>query len=403
MADYLSSAALSDIASKDTNRIVGSIAKSLAVNSAFLNVLEGGTFEAASDTVRTITQEQALPGDSLAEPAFTADISSCGLDGTSEGVASLEFTYQLESKRGRGPKVCVKQGRSAFKGSYTAAEDSLSKLITQYVNADIRAQLYKRSGTKFVCKSATAYSSLLTGGEGQISVKFATNTVPDATLNFKTVHTLARELVEGMQAEKFTDGKFGPHLKFIGSGDVIEQFRNETGVKADAVALTNGGYKLGETMIRGFSFEEAVGYKGIAFGIDDRPLRASAVAADGTVTLVNPVVGVATSKGTAARVNPAWRTAPFEIAFLIAKNSFARETPKQFTGEGSFKFAPQLHMGELKWHYIEDNNANEWGDFGYHKYQISRAYRPIRPWFVIPILYRRASVDLDLDGDTDNS
>lgn len=398
MSDYLTSAAISDIASKDTNRIVGSIAKTLAVNSPFLNILGGGTFDAASDTVRGVTQEQAMPGDSLAEPTFSSDLAACNLDGSAEGVATLEFTYSLESKRGRGPKVCVKQGRAAFKDSYLRAEDSLAKLVTQYVNSDIRAQLLKRAGSKFVCASDKSFSELFTGGEGQISTAFAAGVTPDSVLSFKALHYLARHLSDGLQAEQFQDGKFGPHFKFIGGSDQVEAFRNETGVENKLIAFTQGGYKLGETALKGFSFEESPAYRGISFGVDQRPLRASAINGAGVPTLVNPVVGVATSKGTAARVNPAWQSAPFEIGFLVAPNSFERQTPKSYVGEGSFKFSPQLHMGELKWHYVEDNNVNEWGDYGYHKYQITRAYRPIRPWHIIPIIYSRSTADLGLDG-----
>jgi len=32
---------------------------------------------------------------------------------------------------------------------------------------------------------------------------------------------------------------------------------------------------------------------------------------------------------------------------LIADGSFERLVPEKYVGEGSFKFAPQLHMGEL--------------------------------------------------------
>jgi hypothetical protein len=53
-------------------------------------------------------------------------------------------------------------------------------------------------------------------------------------------------------------------------------------------------------------------------------------------------------------------------------------------------------MGELEWHYQIDNDCNVYGDFGWHKYQIIRAYKPIRPQFVVPILYRRCTADLGL-------
>lgn len=402
MADYLTSAELSDIASKDTNRIVGSIAEALAYRSPYIGIIKGGTWKGAiSDTQRTVTQEQAMPGDSLAVPTFTADLQACGLDGSTESVATTEYTYVLETKRGRGPKVCVKQGRSAFKDSYLRAEQSLKDLIVQYMNADIRAQLYLRSGVKFVAGKGMSWEDLLTGGPGQISVPFAPinigNIVP---LSFKALHRIARFLQEELLGEMFEGGKAGgSHFRFIGGSDQVERFRNETGVENKLLAFVQGGYKLGEIALKAFSFEESPAYRGIAFGTDDRPLRASAIH-DGTgaLTLVNPVVGVATTKGTAPRVNPAWRSAPLEIGFLIAQNSFERLVPEQYVGEGSFKFAPQLVAGELKWHHVEDNGKNEWADFGYHKYQISRSYRPIRPEHIIPILYRRCLPSLGLES-----
>ena len=65
------------------------------------------------------------------------------------------------------------QGFAAFKGSYSVAEDSLKKLVTQYANADIRAQLYLRSASKFVANADWDFNSLFTGGsETDLGVKF---------------------------------------------------------------------------------------------------------------------------------------------------------------------------------------------------------------------------------------
>jgi hypothetical protein len=46
-------------------------------------------------------------------------------------------------------------------------------------------------------------------------------------------------------------------------------------------------------------------------------------------------------------------------------------------------------MGELTWHYQLDNDCNQFGDFGWHLYEITRAYRPVRPHAVLPILFQR--------------
>ncbi|NBW10614.1 MAG: hypothetical protein EBR82_21575 [Caulobacteraceae bacterium] len=391
MACFTPSSA-SDIASKDTSRLQGTIAKALAVNSPFVNILKGGVFPAGvSDVVRSVVQEQSLPGDSLVTPTFADTVNICAPVNANEGVATTEYSYKLGTKRGFGPKVCVKGAYAAFRGSYLAAEDSLKKLMLEYVNVDIRSNLLNRSGVKFVAGNSgtVSFSQGLTGGESQIDTAFANIAAANiGQLSFKALHQLARYNKEVLLGEMFN----GDHYKFIGGSDIIEAFRNEIGVKDVLISLTTGNVKFGENALRGYSWESSIAYRGIQFGVDQRPIRASAVTA-GVPTLVEPFISVATTKGSARRVNPAWVSAPFEIGFLIGDNTFERLVPERFTGEGSFKYAPQLAMGELQWHYQVDNDCNAYGDFGFHKYEITRAYRPIRPANVIPVLYRRCPYD----------
>lgn len=391
--------ALSDIASKDTNRIVGTIAKALAANSPYMNVIGGGTFPSGvSDAIRSVVQMQAAPGDSLAVPTFVCDTEICGQTGAQDLTDTVEFTTRLESFRGRGPNICVKKGYAAFKGSYVMAEDSLKKLMVQYINADIRAQLYLRSASKFTAAGGYDFASLFTGGwETDLGVQFAP-ILPTGPMTFKALHYIARYMREVLFAEWYSTDKGMPHFRFIGGADQVEYFRSEIGVQNVMVALTTGGYKLGEESLTAYSFESSPAYRGIAFGVDQRPLRATGFANDGTLDLVDPVTIVANpTKGTAyAKPNPAWLTADYEVGVLIADGSFERLTPEKYTGEGTFKFAPQLHMGELEWHYVIDNQCNQYGDFGWHKYQITRAYRPLRPQHIVPILYKRCPADLGL-------
>lgn len=400
MGDCITPAAASDIARKDTNRLIGSVAKTLAANSPFINVLRGGTFPSGtSDTVRTAVQMQAAPGDSLALPTFVCDIDLCGQVGLQDLTDAIEFTTKLESKRGFGPRVCVKKGYSAFKSSYLAAEDSMKKLITQYINSDVRAQLYLRSASKFTAAVGFDFTSLFTGGnETDIGVQFAP-ILPTGPMSFKALHYLARYIKENLFAEMFDAGGKGmPHFKVIASADQIELFREESGVKDVLLQFVCGGYKFGEDSLRGYSWESAGAYRGLAFGIDQRPLRASGFKANGDLNLIDPVTIVTNAaKNTAyAKLNPAWAAAEYEVGFLIADMSFERLVPERFVGEGSFRWNPQLHMGELDWHYEIDNDCNVWGDFGWHKYQIIRAYKPVRPQFVVPFLYKRCTADLGL-------
>lgn len=386
------------IATKDTNRVLGQIAKALALNSPFVNVLDGGVLPSGvSDTVRSVIQEQALAGDSLVNPLFSPTVNVCAPVTTADNVATTEYTYSLATKRGRGPKICVKGAYAAYKGSYLMAEDSLKKLITQYYNADVRYTLLTRSGVKYVVSDPALYTfaQSLTGGESQIDVAFAS--IPAASiaqLSFKTLHKIARYMHEVLLVEMFEEKGGNMHYRFIGGSDIIEQFRAELGVKEVLIALTTGGFKFGEQSLTGYSWESNVAYRGIVMGVDQRPLRANTInPATKFPVFIEPQVGVATTNGTAARTNPTWVAAIYEVAFLIGKGSFERLVPERFTGEGSFKFSPQLALGELQWHYVIDNDCNAYGDFGWHQYEITRAYRPVRPANVTPILFQRCPQD----------
>jgi hypothetical protein len=214
-------------------------------------------------------------------------------------------------------------------------------------------------------------------------------------LTFKALHKLARHLHEVTLAEMFADGTTEQHYKFIAGSDTLEAFRAELGVKEVLIAETTGGFKAGQQALVSYRWEGP--YRGIAFGNDQRPLRASSFA-NGTPVFVEPYVSVATTKGNASRVNPAWVSAPFTVSFLIGMHTFERLVPERYTGEGTFKFSPQLAMGELQWHYVIDNDCNQYGDFGWHKYEITRAYRPVRPANVCAILSLRCTYDTGITG-----
>jgi len=222
--------------------------------------------------------------------------------------------------------------------------------------------------------------------------------LPTGPMTFKALHYIARYLREVLFGEWYTSSNGMPHFRFIGGHDQIEYFRNEIGVNNVAVALTEGGYDMGKTMLTAYGFEQSPAYRGVAFGMDQRPLRATGFNQDGSIALVDPVVTVANAaKGTAyAKANPAWLNADYEVGTFIAEGSFERLVPERYVGESSFRFAPQLHMGELNWHYQIDNYCNQWGDYGWHKYQITRAYRPLRPQHIVHILYKRCQADLGL-------
>ena len=380
-------ATVQNFASQDVNRIIGQIGRVLARKSPYINSIDGGTLPNVSDVVRSVVEEMAVPAASLAAPTFVNDTTLCGIGATPDQVGSTEYQFQLQTLRGAGPRVCVKQARTAFKGSYLQAQVSLEKTILQIINADIRYQYLIQSGIKYVVDSTAAFTSNLTGDMQQINTLFA-NKVPDAPMNFKTLYRIGTFLREEMLAEPFAT-KDGEFFQVLASADQIENFRNDADVKEDLLYLSAGSFKLGEESIAGYQF---MGYRGFAFGIDQQPLRATANVA-GVLTLVNPIVSTAVTNGFAQRRNPAWVSAPYEVMFVVAGEAFKRLVPEQYVGEGTFRFAPQLAMGELEWTYFRDNDSNLYGDFGQHIYQIQRAIQPIRPQNVCAIVYKRCAFD----------
>lgn len=402
MADCNSPSALSNIAVAHTGVIMGTVAKALAANSPWINVLRGGVFKNGDgDVQKSAVQLPAAPGDSFAAPTFVADREICGTNGLQEKTEQKLYDVCLESKRIKGPRVCMKKTIGAFKSSLLAAEDALKKNIVQYNNADIRYQMTLRSATKVVATAGYDFASLLTGGsQSDLGVQFV-DLLPTAPLSLKFLQKIARHAKDALWAQMFTGKGIEPHYRFIGSSDIVDILR-EQAVTQGAQYLTNGGFKLGEEIVAGFNFDSAPGYRGIAFGVDQRPLRFNTVDVNGDPVYINPVVNITNvSNNTAYPVaNPVWLAALYEVGHMVADEAFERLVPEKYTGEGSFKYAPQLVMGELEWSYNKDNDCNQWGDFGQHLAQISRAYSPIHPEHIIPIAYLRTEADLGLTVPT---
>ena len=136
--DCIPLATIQNFAARDVDRIIGQIGRVLARKSPYINSIDGGTLPNVSDVVRSVVEEMAVPASSLAAPVFVNDTTLCGVGANPDLVGSTEYSFQLQTLRGAGPRVCVKQARTAFKGSYLQAQVSLEKTILQIINADIR-------------------------------------------------------------------------------------------------------------------------------------------------------------------------------------------------------------------------------------------------------------------------
>jgi len=368
----------------------------ITVNSPFANAIEGDTFDSnQGDDILNIVTNRVVPGHSLTSPAFINRSAACGLKPEQDEIGQTSFTTKIQILRGRGPDVCVHQSVAAVKNSYLSAERALSQNVNNLVNVDIRNQLQNLSGVKFVALSTAPFEDLLSGGLNNISADYpataGTALLPDSPMSLSAVERLVQHMDDELKLAKYGAGA-NAHYRVITGRTQNTYFRNElSGTTGSPILLATlqGGFKVGLDTLWGYSWQD-VTYRGFSLGIDDEPLRFNVMNGDDRPVFIEPIISIASDSGVNGVRNPAWSDALYEVGFIMAPNSFYRVVPKSYTGEGSFKFLPQMVAGKLDWFYSRDCN-NPYGDYGYHLYEIQRAFRAEQPHGVIPFTYKRCA------------
>jgi hypothetical protein len=383
--------------SNDPTRLYGPIGRALRAKVPYLSLLRSGTFPSqVSATLVSVLQTRPFMGTSLAAPSFTGMQNLCGsctvpVDQT----GTNQYPYVASIADGVSDKICMNQGFSAFTESLTTQLDSLQSGAVQVFNADVRYQLYLNSGVKCVVQSTQSIDNMIVGGENQIAVPVPA-VESDSQLDFETLQLLNEWMQENVFAEVFDDG----NAKFIGSIGELNKLRNDLGGAAgpggaNIVPLGQvaaGGNAMAIKALTGYAFTPT--YRGIDFGLDPRPLRLNWTG--GGYQPVNPDVANSATVGTGAVTSNDWMQASHEVGFLMYKDSFERQVPAAWTGEGKVRFDRQMWGGEIQFMNHPDTRSNLWGDWGVLAWRIGRAYRPLRPWFVLPIIYKRCKGNTQL-------
>jgi len=391
--DCISLLQANDFLSKDSNRISGKIARSLAINSPWMNVLETSTFQSGvSDIQRSIRQEAIAPVLSQATPNWAQ--FACTKTPTDVITGSTEFQYHPLSHLERGPKICVMQAFASFKNSIRMAEMAITDHVQTLWNSWIRYQLYLNSATKCLVNSNLSLNQMIATG---YQTNFITGYAPNAPLSFRFLKALANYMTHVLLAGdefKFGSGAL-KHFRFISDADTVDALRRQADVVAAQYAISSSGDSDAKAALRNFFWEGP--YQGIAFAIDQSITRISGInKTTGVPTFIEPFTAIAATKGTQRAFNQTWLNAPYQISYLVAKSSFIREIPEEFLGEGMTRFDKQYWGGKVVWHNVRDNDCNIKGDTGFHYYDLAAAMRPERPEFVVPIIHTRCTENLCL-------
>lgn len=282
--------------------------------------------------------------------------------------------HALEPRRGHGPRICVKSGYQGFKESYLAAQDSLTRLILSHISWDIQVQLYLKGRHKF---NLVAEGSKYTRG-----MKFY-EAAPNQFPHFDDIRVAQRLLTGGRE---FADGTT---CRVIGSPELISSFLMGRPTRQTRMLHpTLGepchswdidietGIGFGTTNPGAVWKEEGTGRLGA------ESFRASEFYSNGCLKVLTPHKVISSGKTLYSILDPLWLCAPWEMFFVVGAPNFSRRNVR------ISPVNPHLSV-DLDWHYQLDSGDNIFGDYGWHKYEVSRDYTAVCPGNVVAVLYRR--------------
>jgi hypothetical protein len=375
----ISPATLFDFGNRDVPRLETSITFKALRESPFLDILNGG--EWPGPTIDDVEILSASPPFSPIEAT-----ESCG---------STEYTTKLGTVRGRGLNLNMRPASlEAFQVDYHDVQGDLVDRIVDAVNTDARAELTMRSGLKAKLVNALDLEKgILSGGFQCIDVPFRNSLEPDMCLTLPCLALLSDWAEHEMLLEPF-DTFSGPVVKLIASSEIGDQFLG----KVTTPDVVYNRHKIGDEEVEGFKWRKIS--SGIVYGEDKQPLRFNRLIGKGEHTwpdIIEPKMdGFQFVRGLPEQIdNPAYAVARFEIAYLAFSNSFMKMTPSRWS-MSELRPPKQYDHGELEFVLIRDHLENLYGDWGYHIFNLCRAYRPIRPHAVIPIAFARLAKDIDL-------
>ena len=370
----------------------------LALEEPFLSLVDGGTVENnIGEEITSLVTSRTVLNKSLTAPVFTDLTDACLLGSDASEMGSTAFTTKLQIDQGRGPNICVNQARHKVVESFRIQTENLKAAIKTYMAADNRAAVSSLSGLKAVAYAGGNPWNTTNGGYNQVGVDFPNDGLPTSTVSFKYLKGMVNRLRNELSPELFGSGADAYNV-FSGSTEILDVIREQSDFNGNLKSSVEGGFSKAERALNGYSFVD-YNVQGLKFAIDQQPRRFNEVDGDGNPVWIEPLIAVTTDYGREARVNPDWVYALYEEGILWSKGAFKRLVPKSYTGEAGsgIKFPAQMYFGELQWHNVIDNSCNQFGDIGWHKWRMARAFQARRPHTAIPILYKRCPGDYGLD------
>lgn len=386
---------------QDQNSIIKlAFVEHIAYNDPYSNILTQDTFQSGygEQQIYNATPRTAM-NQSLTHPEFTPFSESCQLNAPVAQWGTYQYTSTPGVLQGQSRPICVRQQYFVVEKELDQAVQQLKEGIASVISADIRGEILRLSGMKFVVPAPGGTpEGGLTGSEWAVATNF-NGQFPGDRMTFQYAKWLRDYIAYNFRPPMFGKG-MDAHAIYITSYELNDALRTDAPVNNTLTASTTGGYSDGHEGLWRYAFIDT-NFRGLKLAVDPLPLRFNGLDANGNPVLIEPYLQVSTNNtGLTWKTNPDWNYAAYEVSFMIfSKSAFARLTPENYSGEDGAKWPTGMFGGELKWVNFAES-CNPWGDFGWFQYRIVRAIQPWAPHYILSILSKRCMGSFTDNTDT---
>lgn len=381
---------ITDIVVRETGRFLpGEIFRRTYGKSIWMSLIPRGVFPMGlSQIINTLTYERNAPTD--AEPTWTAQTVVDGQEGglclpavDLIDIGSTTRNFQLYKRALHGPLFCAEEFRSVF--DLRMQLDAISSIIAQRVRIEWeirdRHEYFRNVMTKVVVNDCA------TPTEDTTTASAYPATCPTQTLGLGLLDRYRLQLLrDGAADSALLTNNGSPALTVVASPEFIGNLiRNNSNLRDD-VRWADSGMGDKARLLRAFGINHT--YDGFVF-LGDLFARRFTCSA-GVYTEVPAFIQVAATKGNKYDINPAYRSAPYEEAFIFDPDVFTQLVPQPITNPApNFRFDPISYVGDVKILNIPNEQCNPDGNILRHRVVMAAGSMPKNPWKGVAFVFRR--------------
>ena len=357
--------------------------------SIWMSLVRRGVYPAGlSETINTLTYERNAPTD--AEPEWNPITVVDGQEGGAclppvdlIDIGSTTRNFQLYRRALHGPKFCAEEFRTVF--DLRKQLDAISAIIAQRVRIEWeirdRHEYFKMTQTKVVVNDCFNPSANTNGEETYPAA------CPNQTLGMGLLDQYRIQLLrDGAADSALLQSNGAPLMTVVASPEWIgNTIRTNSDIRED-IRWADSGMGNNARLLRAFGINHS--YDGFMFLADLFPRRFTC---DGGVyTEVPAFVQAAATKGNKYNINPAYRTAPYEEAFIFDPMVFLQLIPQPITNPApNFRFDPVSYVGDIKILNIPNEECNPDGNQLRHRIIMAAASEPQEVWKGVSFVFLR--------------